>query len=297
MTKAVAAVLGTVALAAAVFVSAPTAAQQAPGTGTDNQPIPPFRIADDLYYVGASDIAAYLIVARGGLIIIDGGYEKTAPMILQNIRTLGFEPGQVKVLLNTHAHLDHAGGLAMLKRETKAQLWAMGPDAELLQRGGKGDFGLGDRAPYEPVRVDRVLKDGDTVTVGNYALTAHLTAGHTRGCTTWTFTAPDTRGGKRVARQVLLLCSNSVLPMYRLAGQESYPGIAADYEKSYAFWKSAPCEIFLGSHGQFFNMNAKRPKLTLDTNPFVDPEGCRAYFERGYAAFKDTLAKQQAAAK
>jgi metallo-beta-lactamase class B len=247
--------------------------------------------------VGASDIASYLVVTRAGLIIIDGGYAKTAPIILQNIKTLGFDPAQVKLLLSTHAHLDHAGGLAMLKKETGALLYASPADAELMQHGGKGDFGLGDTATYPPVTPDKTIKDGDTITLADARLTAHLTPGHTRGCTTWTWSAIDTRGGRRQPRQVLLLCSNSVLPMYKLAGPgESYPGIAADYEKSYAFWKSAPCEIFLGSHGGFFNLEAKRHKLSLDVNPFVDPDGCKAYFDKGYAAFHAELDKQKAAA-
>jgi metallo-beta-lactamase class B len=282
--------LGTVALVAAVFASAAVAAEG------DNNPIPPFRIADDLYYVGASDIASYLVVTRAGLILIDGGYEKTAPLILRNLKTLGFDPAEVKVLLSTHAHLDHAGGLAMLKRETGAKLFATAPDAELMARGGKGDFGLGDTAPYPPVQADTLIKDSQVVTMGGKQLVAHLTPGHTRGCTTWTFPVVDTRGAKRSVHQVLILCSNSILSMYRLAGNESYPGIAADYEKSYAFWKSAPCEIFLGSHGMFFNMNAKRAKLGLDVNPFVDPAGCKAWFEKGYAAFHERLDKEKAAA-
>jgi metallo-beta-lactamase class B len=281
---------GTVALAAAVFASGAIAAEH------DNDPVPPFRIADQLYYVGASDIASYLVVTRSGLIVIDGGYDKTAPQILSNIRTLGFDPSQVKVLLNTHAHLDHAGGLAQLKAETGATLFAMPPDSDLMARGGKGDFGLGDRATYPPVKPDQLLKDGQKITLGEMTLTAHLTPGHTRGCTTWTFPVTDTRAGQRVVRQVLLLCSNSVLPMYRLAGKESYPGIAADYEKSYAFWRKAPCDIFIASHGQFFNMQAKRKKISLDSNPFVDPAGCKAFFDKGYAAFHAKLAEQKAAA-
>jgi len=285
------ATLGTVALVAAVFASPALAADG------DNDPIPPFRIADDLYYVGASDIASYLVVTRAGLIVIDGGYEKTAPQILRNIRTLGFAVEEVKVLLSTHAHLDHAGGLAMLKRETGAKLFATGPDAELMASGGKGDFGLKDSAPYPPVQVDTIIKDSQVVTMGGKQLVAHLTPGHTRGCTTWTFPIIDTRGSKRSLQQVMILCSNSVLPMYHLAGpQESYPGIAADYEKSYAFWKAAPCDIFLGSHGKFFNMQQKRAKLAVDSNPFVDPAGCKSYFEKGYAAFQAQLDKEKAAA-
>jgi metallo-beta-lactamase class B len=279
---------GTVALAAAVFASGAIAAEH------DNDPVPPFRIADQLYYVGASDIASYLVVTRSGLIVIDGGYDKTAPQILSNIRTLGFDPSQVKVLLNTHAHLDHAGGLAQLKAETGATLFAMPPDSDLMARGGKGDFGLGDHATYPPVTPDRTLHDGEKVSLGGWTLTAHFTPGHTRGCTTWTF--PVTVAGK--IRQGLILCSNSVLSMYRLdKAHESYPGIAADYERSYGVWKKLPCEVFLGSHGIFFDMQKKRAELLAGkTDAFVDPAGCKAWFDKGYAAFHATLAKQEAGA-
>jgi len=287
----ISAVSAAVALAAAAFVLPALAAEH------DNDPIPPFRIADDLYYIGASDIASYLIVTRAGLIVIDGGYDKTAPIILRNIQTLGFNPEEVKVLLSTHAHLDHAGGFAELKKQTGAKLFATQPDAELMARGGKGDFALKDAAAYPPVQVDTIIKDNQAVTMGGRQFVAHLTPGHTRGCTTWTFPVLDTRGAKRNGYNVMILCSNSILPMYKLAGpQESYPGIAADYEKSYAFWKSAPCDIFLGSHGQFFNMNAKRTKISLDSNPFVDPAGCKAWFDKGYADFQARLAKDKAEA-
>lgn len=260
----------------------------------DNDPVAPFKIGEGLYYVGASDITSFLIKTKDGLILIDGGYDTTAPQILANIRTLGFDPKQVKILLNTHAHLDHAGGLAQLKRETGATLYASRLDGELMARGGKGDFGLGDAYGYAPIKPDRVLADGQKVSLGGWTLTAHLTPGHTRGCTTWTF--PVTVAGK--ARQALLLCSNSVLSMYRLAGRESYPGIAADYQRSYATWRSLPCEVFLGSHGMFFNLKAKRAALEAGkSDAFVDPAGCKSYFDRSHAAFQAELQRQQAAQK
>ena len=258
----------------------------------DNDPVAPFKIGEGLYYVGASDITAFLITTKAGMILIDGGYETTAPQILANIKTLGFDPRQVRILLNTHAHLDHAGGLAALKRATGATLYASRLDGALMARGGKGDFGLGDQFAYPPVTPDRTLFDGQRVSLGGVTLTAHLTPGHTRGCTTWTF--PVTVAGR--TRQALLLCSNSVLSMYRLTGaRESYPGIAADYERSYATWRSLPCEVFLGSHGLFFGLTAKRAALAAGkADAFVDPAGCKAWFDRGYADFRATLARQQA---
>jgi metallo-beta-lactamase class B len=227
------------------------------------------------------------------MILLDGGYDSTAPQILANIRALGFDPKQVKILLSTHGHLDHAGGFAQLKRETGAALYASAADGALMARGGKGDFGLKDSAAYPPVTPDRTVVDGQKVSLGGWTLTAHLTPGHTRGCTTWTF--PVTVAGK--SRQGLVLCSNSVLSMYRLdKAHESYPGIAADYEASYATWRRLPCEVFLASHGLFFGLKAKRAALESGkADAFVDPAGCKAYFEKGYASFRAELAKQRAA--
>jgi metallo-beta-lactamase class B len=278
--------LGAVAITAAAFAFPVQAAPH------DNDPLEPFAIGDGVYYVGASDIASYLFKTRKGLILIDGGYDTTAPQILKNIRTLGFDPRQVKILLNTHGHLDHAGGLAQLKRETGATLYASALDGPLIARGGRGDFYLKDRMTYPPVTPDRVIVDGQKISLGGVTLTARLTPGHTEGCTSWTF--PVRVAGK--TRHALLLCSNSVLAGYRLTGQVSYPGIAQDYEKSYAVWRSTPCDVFLASHGQFFNMAAKRQALLAGKHDaFVDPAGCKTFFEKSYADFQSELAKQQAA--
>lgn len=287
MRPAICGISGAVALWAAAF-AVPALAQD-----RGNEPVEPFQIAQGLWWVGASDVASYLIQTNRGLILLDGGYESTAPQILANIRRLGFDPTQVKILLNSHAHIDHAGGLAALKAATGATLYASREDGRLMARGGREDFFLGDRAAYPPVKPDRTLGDGQRVKLGEVTLTAHITAGHTKGCTTWTF--PVTVAGQ--VRQAMILCSNTVLPGYRLAGQESYRGIATDYEKSYRFWRSAPCEVFLASHGQFFGMSEKRKRIGAERNPFVDPQGCKAFFDKGYAAFRAELAKQQAAAR
>lgn len=260
-----------------------------------NGPLAPFRIGDGLYYVGATDIASYLIVTRAGLIVIDGGYADTAPQILANIRTLGFDPREVKILLNTHGHLDHAGGLAALKAATGAKVYSSAPDAPLLENGGRGDFAL--TAPayrFPPVHVDHIIADNEQVNLGGTILTARLTPGHTRGCTTWTF--PVRVAGQ--LRQALVLCSLSVLPSYRLAGPSpSYPGIAEDYIRSYARLRALPCEVFLGSHGGFFGLERKRQALLAgNLTSFVDPAGCRAFFAGSETRFRATLQRQMAQA-
>lgn len=276
------------------FASTPLAqAQTDPQSRSENQPVAPFHIAGNIYYVGASDVTSFLIVTPAGDILLDGGFVQTAPQIEANIGKLGFKLSDVKILLNSHAHFDHCGGLAELKRRTGARFVAMQGDAALLARGGRGDFAFGDRLTFPPIRPDRVVRDGDSVTVGGVTLTAHLTAGHTRGCTTWTMTTDDR--GKRL--HVVFIGSMSVLLNYRLAGKESYPGMTADYERSFRVLRSLPCDVFLASHGQFFDLTAKREALAHSPteNPFIDPAGYRSYVDRAEQAFQAELRRQQAA--
>lgn len=275
---------------AAAFVSIAICPQPVLAQGMvhhGNQPAPPVRIGQGLYYVGASDIASYLLVTRAGMILIDGGYDDTAPQILANIRRLGFDPRQIRILLNTHAHLDHAGGLAAIKAATGATLYAAPLDAALIDHGGRNDFSFGNRLTFPPAHVDRLLSDGQRVSLGGVTLTAHITPGHTRGCTSWTF--PVTVAGQ--VRQALVICSLTVLPNYRLTGPNpSYPGIAADYARSFRTLRALRCDVFLGSHGGFFNLTAKRAAVAAGhADAFVDPVGCRAFLERSEAAYRTRL--------
>ncbi|HWW61065.1 MAG TPA: subclass B3 metallo-beta-lactamase, partial [Thermoanaerobaculia bacterium] len=160
-----------------------------------NQPVEPFRIAGNVYYVGASEVTSYLITTPNGHIVIDGGYVETAPQIRANIAKLGFRVEDVKILLASHAHYDHAGGLAELKRVTGAKFYASAADAPQFARGGVDDPQFGDKYPFPPIEADRVLRDGDKVTLGGTTLVARITPGHTRGCTTWTMRLRD---GKNV---------------------------------------------------------------------------------------------------
>ncbi len=278
------ALFGTVALVAAVFASA----QPPPAA---NAPYAPFKMAEGLYYVGASDYAAYLIVTKAGLIQIDGGDAATGHQIVGNIRTLGFDPADIKVLLNTHQHFDHAAGLAEIRRAARgAKFYASAADGAIIAAGGKGDPYLkGARYEYEPVKPDVILKDGQKISLGGWTLTAHVTGGHTKGCTTWTF--PVTVAGQ--VRQALVHCSSSVLPGYKLGKVETYPGQTADYEKSFATWKSLPCDVFIASHGSFYGLQAKRKLLDEGkADAFVDPAGCKAFYAASEAAFRAELKKQ-----
>jgi len=275
-----AAVLGT-----AAFVSPALAADK------PDAPAAPFKIGEGLYYVGSVDYASYLIATRAGLIVLDGGSAETGKQILANIRTLGFDPAKVKILLNTHQHFDHAAGLAALKAAAPAaKLYASAADGPIIAAGGRGDpFLKGERFYYEPVQPAVILKDKQKVTLGGWTLTAHVTGGHTQGCTTWTF--PVTVAGK--VRQALVHCSSSVLPGYKLGKTETYPGQTADYERSFATWKALPCEVFLGSHAMFFGLANKKKALEAGhLEAFVDPAGCKAFYGRQEAAFRAELKRQ-----
>jgi metallo-beta-lactamase class B len=283
--------LERIILATAIALPAPAAAQAPPQDARWAEPVEPFRIADRLYYVGSRELAAYLIDSGKGLILLDAGVPEFAPRLLANIRSLGFAPKQVRILLNSQAHLDHAGGLAAVKAATGARMLASAADASLLERGGKGDFAWGDALAYPPVKVDGIVRDGQKVRLGAATMTAHLTPGHTKGCTTWTM--PVVADGKRQLAQ--FNCSTSI-PGYRLIGNSAYHDIAADYARTFAKLKALPCDIFLGAHGSFFDLDAKRSKLAQSggRNPFVDPGGCRRHIATMETRFREQLARERA---
>jgi metallo-beta-lactamase class B len=253
-------------------------------------PQEPFRIADNLYYVGSQDLAVYLIVTRDGLIVIDGGLEQTGRQAIASIRKLGFDPAKIRILVNSHAHIDHAAGLAGLKALSGAALYASPRDKPFLESGGHGDPVLGDAALFPPVKVDHVLADGQTVSLGGVSLTAHFTPGHTPGCTSWSM--PLKVDG--VTRQALFICSLTVLPGVHLAGPKgAWPGIAGDFKHTFKGLHALPCDVFLASHGGFYDMLGKRAKQVAHpeaANPFYDPAGCKAYIDRGETIFRQRLA-------
>jgi metallo-beta-lactamase class B len=243
-----------------------------PEAAAMNQPIMPFRITDHLYYVGASDVASYLLVTPAGDILIDGGFAETTPLIEANIAALGFKITDVKWLLNGHAHPDHAGGLSQLKRDSGARFAAMSAEVIPLEHNGQGTFYKGDKLLFDSVAVDRVLQDGDHVDLGGIRLTARLTAGHTPGCTTWTTQLRDGRN----QRSVVIACQISVP-----AAIISYEGMDADFKRTYALLRSLPCDVFLAEHGKAFSLTEKMARTTQDpsVNPFVDPAGCARYVD------------------
>jgi len=251
------------------------------------QPVEPFRIAGNFYYVGANDVAAFLITGPEGHVVLDGGYPSTAPMIMASIAKLGFDIKDVKVLLNSEPHPDHGGGLTMLQKASGAQLWASEASADSLASGGDDpDIILPLRAliwigilGYPPARVDHRFKDGDTIRVGPIALTAHVTAGHTRGCTSWSFPVRD---GDRVLN-VVSVCDPGVLATSR------YPEQRAELEGAFRLLRSLPVDIWVTSHGRQWGRYRKFVASTTAKNPvdpFIDPEGYRAFIDEAEAELR-----------
>lgn len=286
--------LRSVTLVAALLAAAAPAQSYGPAHPEWTAPQAPFRIADNLYYVGSKDLAAYLITTPAGDILINSNYTSSAPQIRESIEHLGFHIGDVKILLISHAHWDHDGSSAELLRMTHAKYMVMDADVPTVESGGATDFAYpSDR--YAPAHVDRTLYDGDRVSLGGVTLTAHKTAGHTRGCTTWTF---QTRlDGK--PENVVIVGSWNVNPGYRLVDQAGhkayYPGIADDYKRAFATLAALPCDIFLGAHGDYFNMEAKlaRMKSGEGDKVWIDPEGYKAKVAERQHAFERELQRQE----
>lgn len=247
----------------------------------------PFRIAGNFYYVGANDIAAFLVTGPEGHVLIDGGYPGTPPLIIQSIARLGFDIRDVKVLVNSEPHGDHAGGLAALKAASGGEIWASHASAHVIEAGGDDPdihwalrplFKLGITG-YPRARVDRRLDDGATVRVGPVALTAHVTPGHTRGCTSWSFPVQE---GERVLN-VVSACTLVVL------GASRYPGQTADLERSIAVLRSLPADVWVTSHARLWGRYRKyvaRDTAASPIDPFIDPAGYRAYIAKGEAELR-----------
>jgi metallo-beta-lactamase class B len=261
-----------------------------------NRPFKPFRLIGSIHYVGASDVSSFLITTPAGHVLIDTGFEATVPMIRDHVRQLGFRFEDIKVLLNSHAHLDHAGGHAQLKRLTGALIVMSQADAALLSQGGRGDFvKVSDEVmAYEPARADRIIVDGEPVILGGVKLTAHLTPGHTKGCTTWTMVVEEE--GKRY--DVVFFGGTTILPGVQLVNNPKYRGIVADFTRTFRTLKSLPCDVYLAPHGSMFHLSEKAGRFAVGEtpNPFIDPEGYRTFIRRSEEGFLRQLERERRAA-
>jgi metallo-beta-lactamase class B len=253
-----------------------------------DDPFPPHRVMGDVYYVGSAGLASFLITTPEGHILINSGYERTVPLVRAAVEKLGFKFTDIKILLASQAHDDHVAGAALVKEMSGAQVMVMAPDDEVVRGGGQGDFHYTSR--WKECPVSRVLRDGEEVKLGGTTLVAHLTPGHTKGCTTWTMTARE--GGR--AYQVVIVGGTNVNPGFRLVNNAKYPEIADDYARTFRVLKSLACEVFLGAHGDYYGMAAKYAKLRAgDPLAFVDPEGYRRYVVDREQAFEKELARQR----
>jgi metallo-beta-lactamase class B len=258
-------------------------------------PFPPHHVIGNVYFVGSKGLGIYLIVTPQGNILINAGLEASVPLIQQSVQKLGFKLSDVKILLISHAHFDHDAGSAAILRLTGAKYMVMDVDVPVVESGGKTDFFYGSRpdALYPAAKVDQVLHDGDRVELGGTVLTAHLTPGHTKGCTTWTLTAEE--GGQRY--NVVIVGSPNVNEGYKLVNNTLYPAIASDYERMFRVLKSLPCDVFLGAHGGYYGLDGKYAKLQQGgPNPFIDPQGYKRYIDERERTFRAELQKQQSAA-
>jgi metallo-beta-lactamase class B len=258
------------------------------------RPIPPIRLIGNVYWVGTYDLSTYLITTDEGHIVINTGFAETVPQITAGIEQLGFDVDDVEILLATHAHADHVAGLAELKRLTGAKMWMSEADAVLLEDGGKSDFRFGDgvNTSFEPVTVDRRLKDRDTIALGGVTLTAHHHPGHTKGATSYTLTVRE--GGRDY--RVIIANLPGINAGVTVSGMPKYPTIAEDYSRTFAAQKDLSVDVFLASHAAQFGLHEKyRPGEAYDPNRFVDPEGYRAAVERLEGIFRDQLARERGA--
>jgi metallo-beta-lactamase class B len=263
---------------------------------TWNRDYPPYRVIDNIYYVGSTEIAQFLITTPAGHILLDGGFETSVPRLRAEVAALGFRFEDIRFLLTSHAHIDHAQGDALLRRLTGARVVASARDGEVLAAGGKGEAVYDGVYAWAPCPVDRVVAEGDQISLGGTTLTAHLTPGHTRGAVTWTMqvAAPDAGPADR-RLDVVFFPSANINPGVRLAGNTRYPEIARDFARSFAIWKALPCDVFLGVHGSFYDMDSKRARQRASAarNPFIDPDGYRRFVADAERRFREQLADER----
>jgi metallo-beta-lactamase class B len=261
-----------------------------------NRALPPYRVIDNIYYVGSTEIAQFLITTPEGHILLDSGFEASVPRLRDNVAALGFRFEDIKVILTSHAHIDHVQAHALVRRLTGARVLASARDGAFIEAGGKGESVYDGVYSWPPCPVDRVVSDGDEITLGGTTMTAHLTPGHTMGATTWTMRVKEPRGDPAARPlDVVFFPSANINPGVRLVGNTRYPAIAQDFEHSFTVWKALPCDVFLAVHGSFYGMREKRKRQESGsgTNPFIDPAGYKRAIADAEKEFLAELASER----
>jgi len=262
-----------------------------------DEPTEPVKIAGPLYFVGTRGLGSWLFVTSEGIILLNTGTPKSGPLIVESIRKLGFKPEDIKVIINGHGHSDHAGAFAYMKEKTGAQIAIMEPDVAMVEDGGKSDFHYGKDwqvMGQPPVKVDRVLRSGDVVRLGEVVLTGYNTPGHTRGATTWVTTVLD--GGK--AYKIVFPDGAGFNPGYQIANPQEYPGINEDYRNTLHFLENLHPDIWLAHHTEYFNLEGKRQRAATEgIAAWVDPEGYRQWVASKRRAFEDEVDKEMGVKK
>jgi metallo-beta-lactamase class B len=258
-------------------------------------PVPPRHLIGNINYVGAAGVSSFLIIGSQGHILVDTGFEETVPQIQKGIEQLGFRLQDVKFILSSHAHVDHVGGHALMKKLTGATIVASEADARLMADGGENDFSPfpRDMMKYTPIKADRIIRDGEQIVLGEIMLTAHLTPGHSRGATTWSMQVIE--GSERY--RVVFFSSVGVVRGTGLFTNPAYPGIVEDYERTFKILKELPCDVYLAPHGGQFAMSRKFSQLdqAVRPNPLIDPEGWKRMIADAEASYRNQLTTEKAA--
>jgi len=249
----------------------------------------PRKIIGNVYYVGSNQISSFLIVTPAGHILLDTGHIKMLPQVEANIEKLGFKVKDVKMLLNSHSHFDHCGGFAEFKRQTGAKVIASKLDGDAMMRGGKGDFYWGDDLAYEPVTPDRIVSDGERIELDGVSLTAHVTPGHTKGCTSWSMRVNEE--GKDY--DVLFVCGLTA-SLYKLTNNDQYPNIVEDVRSTLRSLRATHADVMLAPHGFYFDLEGKASRQKAGApNPFIDPSELVRHVSEMEKEFEEALQAQE----
>lgn len=249
------------------------------------KPVKPFRIADNVWYVGTENLSSILITTSEGHILVDGALDASAQNIRQNIESLGFNIHDIRIILNSHARLDQAGGISKLKLWSGALLAASQANADQMGRGGKDDFALGDALPFPPVTTDIIVHNGETINLCEVTIKALLTPGHLPGSTSWLFSLPRGR--------TMIYADSLATPGYYLVDNKNYPALVNDIRTSFATLSAQHVDIFIANKGERFNLAEKRTRLYAgDKNAFTDRDGLQKYVSQSKQTFEELLKKQ-----